>query len=68
MVRFRIRTNWTNSVSATHESARCSNADSTRTNGPSLERAFPAVSPANVKGIEINAYAAELAPGLGMDR
>ena len=26
-----------------------------------LERAFPAVSPANVKGIEINAYAAELA-------
>ena len=26
-----------------------------------LERAFPAVGPANVKGIEINAYAAELA-------
>ena len=26
-----------------------------------LERAFPEVSPANVKGIEINAYAAELA-------
>ena len=27
----------------------------------SLQRAFPAVGPANVKGIEINAYAAELA-------
>ena len=26
-----------------------------------LERAFPEVGPANVKGIEINAYAAELA-------
>ncbi len=26
-----------------------------------LERAFPAVGPANVKGIEVNAYAAELA-------
>ena len=26
-----------------------------------LERAFPAIGPANVKGIEINAYAAELA-------
>ena len=26
-----------------------------------LERSFPAIGPANVKGIEINAYAAELA-------
>ena len=26
-----------------------------------LERSFPAISPANVKGIEVNAYAAELA-------
>ena len=26
-----------------------------------LERAFPSVGPANVKGIEVNAYAAELA-------
>ena len=26
-----------------------------------LQRAFPAIGPANVKGIEINAYAAELA-------
>ena len=26
-----------------------------------LERAFPSISPANMKGIEVNAYAAELA-------
>ncbi len=29
--------------------------------GMGLERAFPSVGPANVKGIEVNAYAAELA-------
>ena len=33
-----------------------------------LQRAFPAVGPANVRGIEINAYAAELAARLGVDR